>query len=64
MLCEKDDEITLKSNDIVSMEIFPALAKFCNVPVKNPCGKKNPDIQKTWESKSDFSENRTMGRSQ
>ena len=29
------------------MEIEEDLAKFWSVPVKNPWGKKNPDIQKT-----------------
>ena len=31
------------------MEIEEDLAKFWSVPVKNPWGKKNPDIQKTCQ---------------
>ena len=31
----------------MSMEMTALLAKFCRVPVRKACGKKNPEIQKT-----------------
>lgn len=39
--------LTLKSKEMVSIDITDFLAKFCNVPVKKACGKKKPLIQKT-----------------
>ena len=39
--------LTSKSNVMTSMEIVEERAKFCRVPVRNPWGKKNPDIQNT-----------------
>jgi hypothetical protein len=39
--------LTLKSQEMVSMEMTFFLAKFCRVPVRKACGKKNPEIQYT-----------------
>ena len=44
-------ELTLKLNVIVSIETILFLAKFWRVPVKNACGKKNPDIQNIWKTR-------------
>ena len=41
---------TSKSNEIVSMEMTCLRAKFCSVPVRNACGKKKPEIQKTYNN--------------
>ena len=40
-------KLTLKSKLMISMEMTAFLAKFCRVPVRKACGKKNPEIQKT-----------------
>lgn len=50
--CHKNPEpladlLTLKLNEMVSMEMTDFLAKFCSVPVRKACGKKNPLIQNT-----------------
>ena len=37
---------TSNSNEMISIEMWYFRAKFCNVPVKNAWGKKNPEIQK------------------
>ena len=38
---------TLKSKVMVSIEMTALRAKFCRVPVRKACGKKNPEIQNT-----------------
>ena len=51
---------TSKSNVITSIEIEEDLAKFCKVPVKNPWGKKKPDIQKTCQENRAISKGNAM----
>lgn len=44
----KKEVVTLKSQEMVSMEMTLFLAKFWSVPVRKACGKKNPEIQYTY----------------
>ena len=39
--------LTSNPKVMVSMEMTSFLAKFCSVPVRKACGKKNPLIQNT-----------------
>ena len=43
-------DLTSKPNEMVSMEMTCLRAKFCSVPVRNACGKKNPEIQNTYDT--------------
>lgn len=50
----------MKSKVIVSMDITAFLAKFCSVPVKKACGKKNPDIQKACRCTCTYTDTLSM----